>query len=438
MDPMIIAAIGCLVLLVLLASGIPVAFCLAIAGLIGLGMLKGSVGILDILMAQPYAKVTVYTLSVICMFVLMGQMAFVSGISRNAFDASRKLMARIPGAIGVSTIAACAIFGAACGSSMASAAAMGKVAIPEMRKAGYDKKLAAGIVAAGGMLAWLIPPSVALAIYGIITEVSIGKLLIAGFLPGVLTAFNFIVFIVILGIVKPQFAGRDMVRYSWKEKLSALPKFFPVLVLFIVVMGGIYCGVFTPTEAGAVGALAAFVFALIGVKRGHSSWAAIKKGLFETVEMSSMMFMLFIGASLFSFFIAMAGLPQLLQDFVSSSGMSPAMLILLICLAYIPLGMFLEPMSIQLLTLPIVFPIIIQMGFSGIWFGIVICKLLEIAMLTPPIGLNVYVIKGLVPDMKLEEAFWGVTPFVVLEVITLVILILFPQISLWLPGLMME
>lgn len=437
MDTAVIVILGCVLLLVLLLCKVPVAFSMGIAGLVGIIMLQGFSGI-SILLSEPFDKVTIFSLSVIGMFVLMGQLAFVSGVSSDAYDASRKLVGRVPGALGIATIVACASFGAACGSSMAETAAMGKVSIPEMRKAGYDKKFASGIVASAGLLAWLIPPSVELAIFGIITEQSIGKLLVAGFIPGILTAVVLSSVIILVTKIKPELVGRETAQYTLRERLSALPKLVPVIILFIVVMGGIYAGIFTPTEAGAVGALAACVFVVIGLTKRQTTWKAITGGMIETVEMITMMFMIFVGAGLFSFFIAYAGLPQLIEGIIVASNMSPAMLLFFICLLYIPLGMFLEPMSIQLLTLPIVFPIIIGLGFDGIWFGIIICKLIELSMLTPPVGLHIYVVKSIVPDMSLEEAFSGITPFLLAEIGTLLILILFPQISLWLPGLMME
>jgi tripartite ATP-independent transporter DctM subunit len=435
MDPLVVIGLVIALLLLLLLVGMPVAFALALAGVAGLALMK-SIGVaIDTLGILPYAKSANYFLTVVPMFVLMGQLGFASGLSRDAYSVGHKWMGHLPGGVAIGTVAGCAIFGAACGSSMAEAAAMGRIAIPEMRRLGYSRELACGCVASAGLLAIMIPPSVGLVFYGVLTGESVGKMLVSGILPGILTAVNFSLLLFVMARVNPRMAPRRP-RASWRERLLSLPAILPVGVVFIIVMGGIYGGVFTPTEAGALGAFGAFGILLAALFRADSSWGETKGAFLETAHTSAMIILLFIGAGIFSLFLGLAGVPRLFSELVVGSGLPPMGVLLLIALAYIPLGMFLDPMSIVVMTIPIVYPAIIALGFSGIWFGIILMKLIEISFITPPVGLNVFVVHGIVPDVPLEAIFRGVMPFLVVEILTVGILIAFPQIALWLPGMM--
>ncbi|MBM2831794.1 MAG: C4-dicarboxylate transporter permease [Dehalococcoidia bacterium] len=433
MDPIIVASLIVALLLFLIFIGMPIAFALGISGVIGIAVLRSMGVALDVLGTYPWGRVLSFLLTLIPMFILMGQLADVGGISKDAYAVGYKWLGHIPGGLGMATVAAATIFGAASGASTAAAAALGKVCVPEMRKYGYDSKLAAGCVASAALLDILIPPSLGMVIYGVMAEESIGKLLVAGIIPGILTALNFAILLYFIAKVRPEMAPLGP-RTGWKERFLSLRGLMWVLVLFILVMGGIYSGAVTPTEAGAIGAFGTLVIALINIRREGAGWRRLKEAFIETTNTTAMVFALLIGASIFSLFLAMLNLPGLLAQ--GLAGLPPVAVLVLVVLAYIPLGMFLDPMSMLVLTIPVLHPLMTSLGYDGIWFGIIVMKLIEISLLTPPVGLNVYVIKGVVPDLRLEDIFKGVAPFLVVEFITLIILIIFPQIILWLPGTM--
>ncbi len=432
MDPIVASIIAIIGLLVLMALGLPIAFTMTLVGFGGLVMLMGVKGALQSLEIVPFSSLLSYLLTVIPMFILMGQFAFHSGISKDLFDFAHKWLAKLPGGLACSTVAGCAMFGACTGSSLACCATMGKIAIPEMENAGYHPRLASGVVAGAGGLAILIPPSIPAVIYTASSGESVGKLLIAGVIPGILSTVIYILLIVISIKRSPGLAPTS-VGFSWKEKLASLKKVWGLVVIFTLVMGSIYLGLATPTEAGAVGACGTFIIALL---RGRSNLKELWKACCETARSLSMIFGIFIGTSLFGLFLARAGLPMKFAEFAGSLPVSPFVILISIILIYIPLGMLLDTISMILLTTPIVYPIIIALGYNGIWFGIIVILMCEIGLITPPVAFNIYVVKGVAPHIPIEEIIRGILPFIGRDLLIVAILIAFPKIATWLPYLM--
>jgi len=333
----------------------------------------------------------------------------------------------------MATIIACSIFGATSGSSIAAAATMGKLAIPEMRRYKYSMEMAAGCVAGGGTLSVMIPPSGILVIYGIITEESIGRLLIAGLLPGLLSAFIYMMGIYIWCSIKPNIAPSTDVKVSWRVRIASLRNGYGAVLIFGVVMGGIYTGIFTPTEAGAFGAGVALILLLV---KSKSRFYSLREGLTETAKVTCMFFTIVICAHFFTLGLTVSGIPRALVTYLTSLNMHPNVILVMLLLVYLPLGMFLDTVSLLFLTLPILFPVVKSLGFSGIWFGILVTKLIEVSLITPPLGLNVYVIKGILPEVEIGTIFRGCIPFLIMDILTLAVLFFFPQITLWLPSTM--
>lgn len=334
----------------------------------------------------------------------------------------------------MATVIACAIFGATAGSSIAAAAAMGKVTIPEMKRYKYGIELAAGAVAAGGTLSVMIPPSGILIIYGLITEESIGKLLIGGILPGILSAVIYCLGIYIWTRIKPEIAPSSKVNFTWKERFLSLKQGYGVLIIFGIVIGGIYTGVATPNEAAAFGAFAALILLLIN---GKNRINAISKALGNSSKITCMFMLIVVCAAFFSLGLVVSGIPQLVTKYLVGLDIHPLGLMALLLLPYIPLGMFLDTVSMLFITLPVIFPVVKALGFSGIWFGILVTKLIEVSLMTPPLGLNVYVINGILPDVPIGKIFKGCIPFLIMDAVTLSILFFFPEISTWLPNNML-
>lgn len=429
-----VTAIGTIpLLLILLGLGIPIYLSLFLTGIAGIVAMSGVEMSLIVLQQLPYATIAEYLLLVVPAFIMMGNFAFSAGVSRGAYDIGRTWLSRLNGGLAMATTVGCAGFAAACGSSPATAAAVGKVAIPEMMDAGYDRKLAAGCVATGGCLGILIPPSIILVMYGVITETSVGALLVGGVVPGIMTTIVFLSGIYVLCKINPHVAPAAR-SYSWREKLISLKGGWGVLVLFTIVIGGIYFGIATPTESAVVGVFASFLMMLFSRK---DIGEKLKTGFIETARTTGMIFLIVIGAMIYSYFLKIAGVAAQLAAWIASMEL-PSILIVIFALAlYLPLGMFLEPMSILLITLPILHPIIVQqLGYPSIWFAILVTKLIELALITPPVGLNVYIIAGVAPDIPLEDVFRGVAWFFLFEVITLSLLIAFPVLSTWLPMTM--
>ncbi len=422
-----------LVFLGTLSFGLPVAFVLILSSFVGLVMLRGWDVALGAISTMPYAKTADAGMVVIPLFVVMGFLASRAGVSEKAYEVAFKFVGHLRAGLGIATVFACAAFAATSGSSVATSAAVGKIALGEMRRVGYDDMIAAGTVASAGLLGILIPPSIMLVVYGIVTEQHIGKLLIAGIIPGILTAGIFSLGLFILAVLRPGLMPIVGARVPWKERLSSLSQARGIALLFTIVVGGIYTGFFTSSEAAAVGASVALLMALM--KKGVT-WRDIVADGRESARICSMIFLILVGAGLFSQYVALSGVATGFAQAVVEVKINRYVLLGLILLIYVPLGMFLEPISMCLITLPIVFPAIQSLGFDGIWFGILITKMSELANITPPVGVNVYVIKGMAKDISLENVFRGASLFVLLEIIILVILIAFPGLSLWLPNLM--
>lgn len=444
MDPHTAALVGLVVLIVLMLARVPIAASLMITGALGLFAMTGSIGdqfsaalamkrVVGFLSSDPYSFVTSFTLIAVPMFLLMGNFAFYAKATTEGFETARVWLARLPGGLALATISACALFASISGSSLATAAAMGKLSVPEMLKARYDKGLATGVVAAGGTLGALIPPSILMVIYGVFTETSIGRLLVAGILPGLLTAGMWMAMVTIRARLQPDIAPRVEVRYTWSEKFASLQGTGQFILLFIVVMGSIYTGLATATEASAIGAAGMLA---IGWFRRKLDKEGFKNSMLDTMRQSSSIFAIAIGAKVFVAFVAYTQIATDIANYVAHLQLHPAVLLLGISAAYVVLGMFMDPLGIMLLTLPVVVPVIQNLGYDLVWFGVIMIKYLEIGMITPPVGLNVFVLKSTIGDaVKLETIFRGIGWFLAVDLVTVAILIAFPGFVTWLPDL---
>ncbi len=431
MSPGLIGGLGMAVLLVLIAMRVPIAIAMAAVGIVGGALINGWTSLAFVLGSQPFATVFPYTLSVIPLFVMMGVFAAHAGLSRSLYQAIYSLIGHWRGGLALATLGACAIFGAICGSSLATAATMSRVAVPEMRRHGYDDRLSAGTLAAGGTLGILIPPSIIMVIFALLTEQSIGRMFLAGFLPGAVATICYMIAAYLVARLRPG-AGPAGERASWRERGVTLMGVGPVLLLFFVVMGGMYAGVFSPTEGAAVGSFGAFLLTLF---TRRLTWRVFIDSLRETASTTAMIFMIFIGTSILQYFIETSTLPRLLNDAIVASGMSRYMVLIVILAVYVILGCFLDSLSMLLITLPLFFPLVKSMGFDPIWFGILVVCVVEIGLITPPVGMNLFVIAAVVPGMPLKTVISGVTPFIAADLVRLAVLVAFPALSLWLPSL---
>lgn len=420
-------------LFALLLIGLPIAFALAASGLTGLLSAKGPAAFNFLASSFPYSATAHLGYIIIPLFLFMGHMAFAGGLSARAFDAARRLVGHISGGLAIASVLACAAFATVSGSSVATAATMARVAIPEMLKAGYNQRLAAGCIAAGGTLGVLIPPSGILIIYSIATGVSVVDLLVAAIVPGFFTAGFYALGIYVLA--KFGYGGgvtKVAETYTNRERLQGLAMGWEAILLFAIVMGSMYLGLATPTEAASVGALIALVIAVARARgrRGRIVWTGLK----ETGSSTAAIFALIIGSGFFSLGLATTQLPQQVVAWMGTLDLSPMMLLILILLPYLILGAFIDGISMILLTMPIVFPIVLDAGINPILFGILVTKMVEIGAMTPPVGLNVFVIRGAMPSLKLSEIYWGTVPFVIMELMIIAILIAFPWLTLGLIG----
>ncbi len=433
MSAALIAIIGLIIFLSILAVGVPIGIAMGLVGVIGIITLRGLGGALATLSTIPFSSMESWSLSVIPMFLLMGYLAFQAGFTKDAYQAAYKWLGRIPGGVAVATLFGGAAFGACCGSSVAATAALGRIAIPEMRRFNYDMKLACGSVACAGTLAALIPPSIMLVFYGIITETSIGKLLIAGIIPGIISMLAFSALVYVRAVINPALAPKGEIL-TLREKLSSLKNSVGIGITFLVVVFGIFFGVFTPTEAGALGAFTVMVLAFVMRRMNWKNfWEAVK----ETVRVSCSVLMIVIGAYIFIQFLAISRLPMMISEWIVSLPYHPNVVFIGILLVYLVLGMFLDAIGLVLLTVPIIFPAIVALGFNPIWFGVILVKMVEIGLLTPPVGVQTYVLKGVVPDIPIETILLGILPFFILDFVFVVgVLTFFPQIILFLPNLM--
>jgi tripartite ATP-independent transporter DctM subunit len=418
-----------------LATGMPVAFVLLCAAFFGLLAIRGFDVALSALMTMPYAKATDIGLVTIPLFILMGSFATAAGVSEKAYQMAYRFVGHMRAGLAITTVFACAAFAATSGSSVATSAAVGKIAFGEMKRFRYDDAISAGTIASAGLLGIMIPPSIMFVVYGIVTQTDIGALLLAGILPGILTALVFSVGLAILAGFRPDLMPVANVRFGWGERLRGLRDGWRIAVLFAIIIGGIYTGLFTATESAAVGAVAAFAMA---VARHGFNGPDLLRAAGEAARTCAMIFLVLIGAGLFGQFVALSGLGSSVSEMIATSTLPRHAILALILLMYVPLGMFLEPISMCLITLPVVVPAIKALGFDPIWFGVLIVKVSELANITPPLGVNVFVIKGIRPDLQLSTVFRGAGFFVVLEVLTLAILVAFPQISLLIPNAIMK
>jgi tripartite ATP-independent transporter DctM subunit len=429
-----VGGLGILFLILLLVSSVPVGFGMAIIGLAGFSYVVNADAGLGMIVREFYAVFSSYGLTVIPLFVLMGQLAFHSGISSRLYDATHKLLGHRRGGLAMATVGACAAFSAICGSTNATAATMATVTVPEMKRFGYDARLATGTVASAGSLGILIPPSVVLIVYGILTEQSIGKLFAAGILPGLLLAVLFVATIYIQVRMNPEIAPPGL-RTTYREKMRAMVGLIEALVLFGVVMGGMFSGLFTPTEAAAVGA---FTTLAMGAICKNLSWAGFIKALQDTTRISAMIMVIVAGAMTFGKFMAITRVPFELASWVAGLQLHRFGVMGIILLIYLLGGCFMDSLAMVMLTVPIFFPVITALGFDPIWFGVIIVLVTEMGVITPPVGINVYVVYGVTrkEGVTLEDIFKGVFPFMFAIVVCCLMLLAFPQIALLIPGMM--
>ncbi len=433
MNPIGAGILGVVVLLALLACGLPVGFGMILVGFAGFAYLVSPGAALTKMASSAYISISDYNFTVLSLFILMAEVAFVAGLSKDLYNLAAKWLGHLPGGIAIATIGACAVFAAVSSSSVATAVTMGLVALPEMKKYNYDPRLATGTVAAGGTLGILIPPSGVLIIYGIITEQSIGRLFIAGIVPGIILAIMFMIMIYIRGQLNPNLCPRGP-KSAWKEKFTAFGSCGEIILLIMVVLGGLIIGWFTPTEAGAVGAFGAILFSLV---RRRLSWHGFKEALLVTARTSGLIYTILVGAFIFNYFLTVSTIPAQLANIVGGFALPPLAVMGVIILVYMVLGCFVDAAAMVLLTVPVFFPLALRLGFDPIWFGIIIVVVVEMAMITPPVGVNVYAISGIAKDVPMADIFKGIFPFFYVLVVFIIILLFVPQLATFLPNIMM-
>ena len=429
MSTSLIGAAGVAVLFGLLILRVPVWIALVLVGFFGNVVVLGWQGAFVLAGTAPFDVASSYTLSVVPLFILMGEVASESRLSAELFKAARVILSGFRGGLAVATLVASACFGAVSGSSLANSATMTRMALPELRKAGYDDGLSTGCIAAGGSTDILIPPSIILVIYAAIAELSVPKLLAAGLIPGLVLTLLYIAVAMAVVYFRPHYApGTE--NFSWRERLAALREPWQFMALFIVTIGGIYAGVFSPTEAASVGALGAI---LLGVFGGRLSFPDLVRAIETSVVVSGLLFVIVIGANLFSFFIVQTHLPDLLLEGARAWALSGLTVMILIIVGYIVMGCFLEGIGMVLITVPVFQPIIMKFGYDPIWFAIIVVIMVEVGLIHPPVGMNLFVIQAQAPDVKITSIYRGIIPFLVAPLILIVLLFLFPGLALWLP-----
>jgi len=441
-----VAITGFVVLFALMLLRVPVGMAMGLVGVSGFGYLVGGAPALKLVGQTSMRTVTDYTFGVIPMFLLMGALVSTSGMSRELFRAANTFLGHLRGGLGIATVVACGGFAAISGSSVATAATFSTVAYPEMRRFGYPQSFSAGVIAAGGTLGAMFPPSTVLAVYGLITEQDIGKLFIAGIIPGLIAVTMYVITVTIIGYARPGYLPSGP-RSSWSERFKALREVWAVVLLLVFVIGGLYglprfdlLGVhyaggalFTPTEAGGMGAGGAFI---IGVLRGRLNGPGIRSSLLQATRTAAAVFTVLIGALLFGYFLTITQTPQKVTEFLTGLGVGRYGVLALIMLMYLVLGCLMDAMAMIILTVPIIFPVITSLGFDPIWFGVIIVMTVELGLIHPPVGMNVFVIKSVVPDLKFSTIFYGVLPFIATDLLRLVLLISFPILALYLPSKM--
>jgi tripartite ATP-independent transporter DctM subunit len=423
--------VGICIFLMFMAWGMPIGYTMMLLGFFGFTYLVKLSGAVQIITSIPYRLISNYDYCVLPLFLFMGTIILNAGFGGTLFRLANTMLGRLPGGLGIATIFACGVFSAISSSSIACALTIGLIAIPEMRKYKYDSALAAGSVAAGGTLDILIPPSGLFIIYGIMTEQSIAKLFIAGMIPGIILALMFIIVVFTWVRLNPTSAppGRST---TFGEKMVALGECAEILALCILILGGLIIGWFTPTEAGAVGAFGAIVFSLI---RRRLKWQGFKDAVIDTLRNTGMVFIILVGALVFNAFFAVTTIPMELAGWVGGLALPPVLVIVIIILMYIILGTFLDELSMILLTLPIFFPVVTRLGFDPIWFGVIVVLVVEMGMISPPVGMTMFIVKGIAQEIPIQTIYKGVLPFVIAVAVMMALLVAFPRIALFLPGL---
>lgn len=433
MTPFLLGGLALAALVVLLTLGVPLAFGSALIGFVGIWLMLGLTPALSSITTVPYLTASDYALTVIPLFILMGYLASAAGIVEDLFRTANAWLGRLKGGLAIASVAGAAAFAAASGSSLAAAAVLGRTAIPEMLRHGYDTKLAFGTIAASATIAAMIPPSILLVLYGVMVEQSVGKLLIAGIFPGLLEAGTYMVLIWLLVWRNPRLAPRPPAAISWVERFRSLRATWGILSLIVLIMVGIYFGIFTPTEAGGIGAGGALMLALV---RRRLTRQGLVDALLQTSRATAVIFAIVIGVALLARFLALSRFSRQLGTLVTDLPVGPYVIMGGIVLLYVFLGMFVDALGLMILTVPVVYPAVIALGFDPIWFGILVVRVIEIGLITPPVGMNCYVLKGAFPEVPLGDIFRGIWWFVVADLVNVVMLIAFPQIALFLPSLM--
>lgn len=431
MSPTLFGILGLLLMLLLLMASLPVAFVMGVVGVVGFACVINTPAALAMLSADLFDVLSNYGLTVIPMFVFMGQVCFHAGISRKLFTAAHHWMGWLPGGLAMATVGACAAFGAICGSGPATAATMAAVALPEMRRFKYHDALASGVVAAGGGLGMLIPPSVVFIVYGVLTEQSIGKLFVSGILSGLLVALLFCLTILAICLRDPA-RGPAAPRYSLRARLASLKGVVETLVLFALVMGGLFAGWFTPTEGAAVGAAGSIAVAVLA---GACSWKMIWRAAQETIRTSCMVMIIVAGATVFGHFLAVTQIPGDLAAWLAGLPLPPWAVMALIVVFYLLAGCFVDALALIMLTIPIFYPVVLKLGYDPIWFGVIVVLVTMMGAITPPVGVNVYVVSGMERDLSLQTVFRGTLPFLGALIVAVILLMLCPGIATWLPNL---
>lgn len=432
MSYLTIAVIGVIVLLVLLMMGMNIGVCMMAVGFFGFWVVRDFNAALNLFKTIPFTQASTYSFTVIPLFILMGQLCFYSGMSADLFNMFQKWLGNLKGGLAMATVGACACFAAICGSTAATAATMGVVALPEMRKHGYDDGLSCGSIAAGGTLGILIPPSTGFIIYGIVAGQSVGALFAAGIIPGVILALCYIASIAIVVKVKPNKAPGKQ-KFPMSEKLASLKGGIAMVLLFLIVIGGIFTGWFTANQAAAVGAFLALVYL---IARGNFTWAKFLDCLQSTVKTSGMIFLILIGAYVFGAFLNITQLPTALATFVTGLNVNKYVILIVILIIYAVMGCLMDSLAMVMLTVPIFLPIMTSIGFDPIWYGVIMIMVMEMGLMTPPVGMNVYIVSGVAKDVPLQKIFLGVAPMVGGMIVAIFIVSAFPKVALFLPEIL--
>jgi C4-dicarboxylate transporter, DctM subunit len=434
MDNLVLGWIGLAVLFVMLAIGLPVGIALGLVGFIGYGLISGFQAALVQMQNVPFSSVSSYTLTVIPLFIVMGEFAFHSGLIRSAYNTAQKWFGHLPGGLAITTVAGCAAFASICGSGIATASTMTTLAYPEMKRHNYDSKLSLGAIACGGTLGILIPPSNPMVIYAVFSDVSVGKLFMSGFIPGILMTLLFVATILIWTKLKPS-AGPTGSRSTWKDRIVSIKDVWPVVILVVIVMGGIWGGIITPMEAAGVGA---FTTLVIGIALRKLKVKNTGTALYAALKTTAMIFLMLIGAMIFNYFIVLSGLPNQLATFVGNLALPPMAVLVFIVFIYFILGALMDEFAMTVLTLPIFLPVLSHLGIDLVWFGIIFVIMSQIGMIAPPIGINVFVVAGMVKDVPTYTVYRGIFPFLAAMLVCLALIIAFPQIALFLSQNMIK